>query len=271
MIIEPFLLHALLAGAGIAILAAPAGCVLVWKRMAFYGDALAHSTLFGIAIGMLWQADLRLAALVASILFALLLLWMERRQYLASDALLGIVSHTAFATGLILLSLAPRFSGDLHGFLFGDILAIGMDDIALIYIAVALVAVCLAVLWRSLVLITLHPSLAAMQRIRVSLVNTSMMLMIAVIVVLGIQIMGVLLITSLLIIPSAAARSLSRSPEQMVCWAAVIGICSVCVGVFSSYLANIPTGPAIVVAASLFFALSLLWDTCFGHHRILRR
>ncbi len=255
---EPFLLRALLAGVGLALICGPLGCFIVWRRMAYFGDTLAHSALLGIALGLLLELDLNLGILAACLLIALLLFLMQRRRGLALDTLLGIFSHAALALGLVTLSLMDSVRVDLMGYLFGDILAVTQTDLLWIGLGGGLSLALLIRYWRALVATTVHADLAAAEGVAVEPLRLLLMLMIALVIALAMKIIGVLLITSLLIIPAAAARQFARSPEQMALVAVALGILSVGLGLWSSLQWDLPTGPAIVVSATLIFALSLM-------------
>ncbi|RCX31329.1 zinc ABC transporter permease subunit ZnuB [Thioalbus denitrificans] len=253
---DEFLLRALLAGLGVALVAGPLGAFVVWRRMAYFGDTLAHSALLGVALAYLLSIDLNLGVLIACVAVALVLLALQRQQRLASDTLLGILAHTALSLGLVTLAFLETLRVDLMGFLFGDILAVGWRDVALIWAGGLVVLGALALLWRPLLAITVHEELAQVEGVPVVRVRLALTLLLAVVVALAMKVVGILLITSLLIIPAAAARRFSRTPEAMAALAALAGGLAVTGGLAGSLRFDTPAGPSVVVAAALLFALT---------------
>jgi len=250
-----FMLRALIAGIGVALVAGPFGTFVVWRRMAYFGDTLAHSALLGVALGFLLEVDPMFAVMLVCLLVALLLFFLQRQQRLPSDTLLGILSHSALSLGLVVIAFMDELRIDLLTYLFGDILAVGSKDIWLIYSSAFIALVLLMWLWRPLLAITLHEDLARVEGVRVDLVQLSFSCLLALVVAIMMKVVGLLLITSLFILPAAAVRRLSRSPEQMAALAAVAGVISVCAGLYGSWQFDTPAGPSIVVAAALLFAL----------------
>ncbi len=247
----------LLAGVLLAMISGPLGSFVVWRRMAFFGDTLAHGALLGITFGVLTDINLTLALVLGSLVLALLLLPLEKRSRLSSDTLLGIVSHSTLAIGLVTLSLAQGIRVDLMGYLFGDLLAVGSADVLWILLAVIVVAGLMIWQWRGLLAATVSSELAAIEGYAVGRLNLLLILMLAVIVALAMKVVGILLVSALLIIPPAAARSLSRSPLQMALLASGCGISAVLLGLWASFHWDTPAGPSVVVAATLLFVLSL--------------
>ncbi|OGL58919.1 MAG: hypothetical protein A3I72_11585 [Candidatus Tectomicrobia bacterium RIFCSPLOWO2_02_FULL_70_19] len=326
---EDFILRALLGGVAAALVAGPLGCFVVWRRMAYFGDALAHSALLGVALGFLLGLDLRLGTLAVCLALALLLILLQRPGGLASDTALGILAHTALSAGLVAVSLMERLRADLMGYLFGDILAVTPGDLGWIWgggalalalllillqrpgglasdtalgilahtalsaglVAVSLMerlradlmgylfgdilavtpgdlgwiwgggALALALLgwlWRDLLALTVHEELAQAEGVPAWRVRLAFMGLIALVVAIAMKIVGVLLITSLLIIPPAAARRFARTPEQMAFLAALLGCAAVAGGLAASLRWDTPAGPSVVLAAAALFALSAL-------------
>jgi zinc transport system permease protein len=251
-----FLLWAWLGGLMIAAIAGPLGSFMVWRRMAYFGDTLAHAALLGVALGLLLQVNISLAVVLVCLLLALLLSTLMHTRIIATDTLLGILSHGSLALGLVSLSIFDHQGVDLMGFLFGDLLAIGKQDLTWIALACGLALVILVRLWRPLLAITVNEELAQVEGINVALMRTLLMLLVAVVIAVAMKVVGVLLITSLLIIPAAAARRLSSSPEQMAVLASLLGMLAVSGGLALSWFYDTPTGPSIVlIASALFFVL----------------
>jgi zinc transport system permease protein len=255
--IPEFMLYALLAGAGVALVAGPLGSFVVWRRMAYFGDTLAHSALLGVAIGVLLEVHPLLAVIVSSLVLAVILVGLQTQKLLADDTLLGILSHSTLALGLVCAGLLADTRIDLWGLLFGDLLTTNRTDLLIIYAAAGLVLVALWSCWRPLIFATLDETLAQVEGIPVVRLRLLLMGLIALVVALALKVVGVLLITSLLIIPAATSRRFSRSPEAMAMGASLLGVAAVSGGLGISYFMDTPAGPSIVLAASSFFAVSL--------------
>lgn len=253
-----FLLNALLAGLALALVAGPLGSFVVWRRMAYFGDTLSHAALLGVALGLLLDVSPTLAVTAGCLLLAVLLVTLQQRQPLASDTLLGILAPTTLSLGLVVLSFMDEVRIDLMAYLFGDLLAVGPGDLAWIVGGAVLVLALLLPLWRQLLAITVHEELARVEGLPVAALRLALMLLIAVVIAVAMKIVGVLLITSLLIIPAAAAQRHARTPEQMAIGASVLGMLAVAAGLSLSWYQDTPAGPSIVVAAAALFLLSFV-------------
>lgn len=253
-----FLLYALIAGISIALVAGPLGCFVVWRRMSYFGDTLAHASLLGVAFAILFSAQLQIAIIASCLLFAALLLMLERRQALATDTLLGIIAHSTLAFGLLVLSLSDRVQINLTAFLFGDLLTVTQTDLIWIVCCCVFCAVMLIYFWDRFLAITVHKELASIEGLPVDRLYALLVMLIALLIAVAMKIVGVLLITSLLIIPAAAARRLSSTPEQMAAGAAVAGCLAVSGGLTMSYLWDTPAGPSIVATAFVLFLCAYL-------------
>ena len=256
--LDDFFTRALVAGVGVAVVAGPLGSFVIWRRMAYFGGTISHSALLGVALALLFDVNTTLAVGVNSVALALVLLALQRGSRLPSDALLGILSHSALALGIVCLAFMSWVRVDLLGLLFGDILAVTRLDIVLIYCGGAIVLVVLAAIWQRLFAATVNPDLAAAEGQQPEAMELVFMLLTAVVIAISLKIVGVLLITALLIIPAAAARRLSSSPEQMAVFAAIAGAVSVIGGLYASLAYDTPSGPSIVVAALVLFVISLV-------------
>lgn len=254
---DDFFVRALVGGVGVALVAGPLGCFVVWRRMAYFGDSVAHGALLGIALGIALGIDLNAGIVIACVAFALLFLLLERQRRLATDTLLGILAHGALALGLVALGFVELGRVDLMGYLFGDILAVNRTDLIWIYGGGGAVLAATALLWRPLLAITVNEELARAEGVRVGAVRFAFTLLIALTIAIAMKVVGLILIVSLLIIPAAAARRLARSPEQMALLASAAGAASVVGGLHGSLAWDTPSGPSIVVAALALFALSL--------------
>ena len=256
--LDDFFIRALLAGMGVALVAGPLGCFIVWRRLAYFGDTLSHGALLGVALGLLLQVDLTLAVFAVSALVSLALLVLQRRASLSSDALLGLLSHSSLALGLVVLAFMTWVRVDLMGLLFGDILAVSKSDLVLIWGGGLAVLAVLAAVWRPLFAATVNPEIAEAEGMRPQRANIVFMLLMAGVIAIAMKIIGVLLITAMLIIPAATARRFASGPEQMALLASAIGVAAVAGGLFGSLQWDTPSGPSVVVAALMLFALSLV-------------
>ena len=256
--LDDFFTRAVLGGIGIAIVAGPIGCFIIWRRLAYFGDTLSHSALLGVALALLLQLNITLTVFMISFGVALMLLILRRGATLSSDALLGLLAHSTLAIGLVMLAFMSWVRVDLMGFLFGDILAVTRFDLVLIWIGGAVILALLAYIWRPLFAATVNVDLATAEGARPELFNLVFMLIISAVIAVTMKLVGVLLITALLIIPAASARRLVTSPEQMAVGASVVGVVAVLVGLSGSLRFDTPAGPSIVVAAMVCFILSLL-------------
>ena len=258
MILEDFFWRAMLAGIGVALVAGPLGCFVVWRKMAYFGDTMAHSALLGVALGLLLGVAPMIGVFAVGLAVALLLSGFLKQPFLSGDTLLGTLSHASLALGVLLISLMTWLRVDLLGYLFGDILSVTRTDLLWIYAVGGITLILLAWLWRPLLAITVDRELAGAEGMNVISSELMLMLVIAAVIALAMKVVGILLITSLLIIPAAAARHLCRTPEQMAAAAAIIGVLSVALGLFASFHFDTPSGPSIVTAAVLLFMLGQL-------------
>ncbi|KOF14554.1 membrane protein [Ensifer adhaerens] len=256
--LDDFFVRALIAGIGIAVMAGPLGCFVIWRRMAYFGDTMAHSALLGVALSLLLDLNLMVAVFIVAAAVSVLLLFLQRRGALSTDALLGILSHSALSIGLVIVAFMTWVRIDLVGFLFGDILAVSESDIDIIWGGGILVIFAIVYLWRPLLASTVNPELAEAEGMRPERARLFFMLLMALVIAIAMKIVGILLITSLLIIPAATARRFATSPEIMAVLASVIGALAVTGGLFGSLHWDTPSGPSIVVAALALFVLSLL-------------
>ena len=255
---DDFFIRALAAGIGLALTVGPLGCFVVWRRMAYFGDTMAHSALLGVALSLLMELNLTLSVFAVATAVSLLLLLLQKRGTLSTDALLGILSHATLAVGLVIVSFMTWVRIDLVGFLFGDILAVSLADVQLVWGGGILVLFAVIRLWRPLVASTVNPELAAAEGLEPEKARLAFMLLMALVIAIAMKIVGILLITSLLIIPAATARRFAHSPETMAIAASVIGALAVAGGLFGSLKFDTPSGPSIVVAALALFIASLV-------------
>lgn len=257
-LLDDFFLRALIAAVGVALVAGPLGCFIVWRRMAYFGDTLAHSALLGVALGILLGIQPVLGVGVTVVALALLLVALQQQRQIATDTLLGILAHSGLALGLVALSFLPGVRVDLLSYLFGDVLAVGRAGLLQIYLGGAAALVALVWIWRPLLLATLHEDLARAEGVPVLAIRLVFMLTIAVVIAVAMKIVGILLITSMLILPAATARLLARGPESMALAASAIGAVAAVAGLYASLGLDTPAGPSIIVAAAVLFSIGLL-------------
>ena len=255
---DDFFTRALIAGVGIAIIAGPLGCLVIWRRLSYFGDTLSHSALLGVTLAYAFSTNITLSVFIISSVVAILLINLQKRTKLAGDSLLGLLAHSTLAIGLVLIGFLSSIRFDLMGLLFGDILAVTTDDIALVWIGGIIILGILYFIWKSLFSATVNYDLAAAEGMRPEISNLIFTLLLAAVIALSIKMIGALLITGLLLIPAAIARNLSNSPKQMIIIAILAGIASVVLGLFTSLELNTSSGPSIVVVSLALFILSLI-------------
>ena len=252
-----FIIFALVAGIGLATVMGAIGVFVVWRRMAYFGDTLAHSALLGVAVGFIIGININVGIIAVCLIIAIGMLFLRSQRHLAEDTLLGILAHSSLALGLAAISLFSALRVDLLSYLFGDILAVTPEDIAWVYGGGIITLGVLAWLWKDLISITVHEDLARTDGVNIFRTQLVFMTLFALVIAMAMKIIGILLVTSLLIIPAAAARRFARTPEQMAVFAAIAGSVAVAIGLQGSLLWDLPAGPAIVIAAALLYAASL--------------
>ena len=250
---DDFLLRAALAGTGLILATAPLGCFVVWRRMAYFGDATGHAAILGVAFAVVLSLPLTVGVLATTVAFGALLFGLTR-EGTSADTVLGVLSHALLAIGLVGVALAPGPRIDLEGLLFGDILAVRQLDVWLIWGGGAAVAAIIAARWNALLTATLGDDLARAGGIDPARDTALLTGLLALTVALALKMVGALLISALLIIPAAAARPFARSPEGMVALTAVLGLASVLGGLGLSFVIDSPAGPSIIVAAAAMYA-----------------
>ena len=252
---EDFFLRALVGGLMIVIVAAPFGVFVVWRRLAYFGDTLAHSALLGVALGYLLHINLTLGVILVCLLVACLLFLFQRQETLAGDTVLGILSHSSLSLGLVVLAFFETVRIDLMAYLFGDILAVGKTDLVWIAVCGVVSITLLMFIWRPLLLISIHEDLARVEGVRVDLIKLSFVCLLAVLVAVMMKIVGLVLVTSLFIVPAATARRFAKTPEMMAILAILFGSVAVIAGLLGSYQWDTPAGPSIVLSAAALFVL----------------
>ncbi len=262
--LEPFLLRALVAAIGVGLIAAPLGCLVVWRRMSYFGATIAHGGLLGVALGLVLDIDLTLGVVLVAVATGAMLIGLGKQRIVPSDSLLGILSHATLAAGIVAASGLSGQRLDLMGYLFGDVLAVSGTDLVWLSAGGALVLAVIAGLWRTLVAVAVHEELAAAEGRNVAWAEAWLVLLLAVTVAIAMKIVGVLLIVAFLVMPAAAARPFSSTPEAMAGLAALIGGGGAAVGLWLSMAADVPGGPAIVLVLSAVSLTAIAWSAFRG-------
>lgn len=255
--LDDFMVRATLAGIGVALAAAPLGCFVVWRRMAYFGEATAHAAMLGVALSLALNISIFLGVLVVAVVMAWIVTQLSGRNY-AMDTLLGVFAHSALAVGLVLVSFLAGIRLDLMAYLFGDILAVSRLDLAVIWSGVVLVIGLIFWRWAALLTATINEELAYANGLNPRQEQLFLSLALGVTIAVAIKVVGVLLIVSMLIIPAAAARNFVRTPEAMVISTAIIASVSALVGLRGAYIFDTPPGPSIVCIAFALFILSTI-------------
>ncbi|QDY69697.1 metal ABC transporter permease [Qingshengfaniella alkalisoli] len=261
--LDDFMMRAVLAGLGVALAAAPLGCFVIWRRMAYFGDATAHAAILGVALALALSVSIFAGVLGAVLLMALLVSGLSHKAY-AMDTMLGVLAHSALAFGLVAVSFLHGVRVDLMAYLFGDILAVGKGDLAVIWGGGVLVVLLIALRWQGLLTATVNPDLAYAAGGDPKREQLVLTIALAVVVAVAIKVVGALLIGAMLVIPAASARVFSSTPERMVLVAALLGGASAIGGLWAAYWLDTPAGPTIVCLAAIFFSVSQLWQLVSG-------
>lgn len=255
----PFFQRAIIVGLILGTLMAALGVFVVLRRMSFFADAIGHSALTGIALGLLLDINPFIAALAFALLVALLIAGVRTISRQSFDTLLGVFFAAAVSIGVIIVSLTPGYQADLVNILFGDILTVAPLDMLLSVILALVIAVILFFSGKALVSLTFDASLARAESIPVARHELTFLLLLAATIALSIKFVGVMLVTAMLIIPAAAAQNLAKSLSSMFVWAGAIALFAVAAGMLASAAFNLPSGPAIVLVSTLVFIFSLFF------------
>jgi zinc transport system permease protein len=253
--LDDFTTRALLAGLGLALATGPLGSFVVWRRMAYFGDATSHAAILGVAVALAFQLPLTLGVLGVALAMALTVSTLAAKGW-AMDTTLGVLAHSALAFGLVAISFVPGVRTDLSAYLFGDILVVSRADLALIWGGAALMLALLVWRWQALLTATLSEELAHAAGLNPNRERLVLTVALALVVAVAIKVVGALLIAAMLIIPAAAARALSRTPEAMAALATGIGGLAAFLGLQLSLWQDTDAGPSIVAAAAMIFALA---------------
>ena len=255
--LDDFFIRAVLAGLGLALATGTLGSFILWRRMAYFGDATSHAAVLGVALALGLHLPIALGTLIVALAMAMTVSTLAAKGW-AMDTTLGVLAHAALAFGLVAISYVPHVRADLNSYLFGDILAVSRLDLATIWGGAVLVLALLIWRWQRLLTATVNADLAAASGINPNLERLFLTLALAVTVAVALKIVGALLIAAMLIIPAAAARALSRNPESMAVLATIIGMVATVAGLALSLWQDTPAGPSIISAATLIFALAAI-------------
>lgn len=253
--IDAFIVRAALAGVGVAVASAPLGCFVVWRRMAYFGDATAHAALLGVALALALSLPVALGTVLVALAMGLVVTSLGERGH-TMDAALGVVAHSALAVALVVVSFLPSMRVGLDAWLFGDLLVVSARDVLFIWIGAALVTALVAWRWSAWLLVTLSPDLAVASGINPRRERLLLTVALAIVVAVAMRVVGALLVTALLIVPAASARVIADSPERMAVFAVGIGVFAALGGLVVSWYLDSPTGPTIVVMAAICFCAS---------------
>ncbi|MCC5971859.1 MAG: metal ABC transporter permease [Pararhodobacter sp.] len=254
--VDDFILRAALAGLMVALAAGPLGCFVVWRRMAYFGDATAHAAILGVALALAFSVSVFLGTLITALVMAAVVSTLAGRGW-AMDTTLGVLAHSALALGLVAVSFLPGVRVDLTVYLFGDILTVSRNDLVVIGLGAAMVLGLMVWRWRFLLAATISEDLAQSAGVNPARERMVLVLALAITVAVALKVVGALLIAAMLIIPAAAARAYARSPELMAALAVTLGAAAVLAGLGLSLQFDTPAGPSIVAAASAFFVGSV--------------
>jgi zinc transport system permease protein len=255
--LDDFALRAVLAGLGVALAAAPLGCFVVWRRMAYFGDATSHAALLGVALALATDLPITAGVLIVAVVMALIVSNLSERL-VSSDALLGVLAHTALALGLVSVALLPGQRVELSTYLFGEILAVRKEDLLIIWGAAFAVLGLLVWRWSALLTATLNPDLAQASGANPKREQLILTLALALTVAGAIKVVGALLIAAMLVIPAATARPFARTPEAMAFWAVAFASMAALGGLGASFQYDLPTGPSIVMGAAVLFIIAMI-------------
>ncbi|MDA9733320.1 metal ABC transporter permease [Candidatus Pelagibacter sp.] len=254
---DDFFIRALFAGIGIAFVTGPLGCFVVWRRLSYFGDTLAHSALLGVTMAYTLDLNIAISVFLISSVIALILIQLQKKTNLPGDALLGLLAHSSLAVGLVVIGFLTFIRFDIMGLLFGDILAVTTDDLLIIWTGGVLILLVLKLIWKPLFASTVNYELAEAEGLNPDRAKAIFTILMAAVIAISIKMVGLLLITGMLIIPAAMARNISDSPQKMVIFSIIGGLLSVVLGLYSSLEFNTSSGPSIIAASLALFILSL--------------
>jgi zinc transport system permease protein len=253
---DDFLIRAAFAGVGLSLATGPLGSFVVWRRMAYFGDATSHAAILGVALALAFNLPVSVGTLGVALAMALVVSTLAAKGW-AMDTTLGVMAHSALAFGLVAISFVPGVRSDLQSWLFGDILAVTKGDLAFIWGGAVLVLGLMVWRWQALLTATVNEDLAHASGLNPDRERLVLTLALAVVVAVALKVVGALLIAAMLIIPAAAARALARTPEGMAGLAIGVGAAASLGGLALAMAQDTPAGPSIVSVAAVIFALAV--------------
>lgn len=255
-IFDDFFIRAILAAIGIAIMAGPVGCFVIWQRLSYFGDTMAHSALLGVSIAFLFNINISLSVFITAMIIAAMLLLLQRHEKISNDSILGILAHSTLAIGMLIVGFMSWVRIDLMSYLFGDILAASKTDLLLIWLGCAFIVLVMIKIWRQLLNFTINSDIAICEQKNAKYIKYIFMLLLALMIAIAMKLVGILLITAMLIIPAATAQRFASSPARMAIISSTIGVTASITGLISSYYYDTRSGASIVVALFTIFLVS---------------
>lgn len=249
----PFMRRALMGGVIAGVTGGLLGSLTVVRRLSFFSDALGHSTMLGISLGIVFGISPSVVVLPFALLFALGFNYLVDKTDLWTDALLNLIYSSSLAISVVVLSLSGTYQGNLNSLLFGDILALQPSDLIVSGLLLLACALFMSLTLRTQMLLTLHEPLAIARGVNVAMHRNAFMVLLSLVVATSIKAIGVLLVGAFIVIPACAARSLSRDFTSYILLSAGLGAASAAVGMFASALFNLPSGPSIVIVQLTLF------------------
>lgn len=257
----PFVQRAIISGLCAGLLLAVLGIFVTLKKMSFFSDGVAHGSLVGVAIGLLFHQEPLLYAIIFSILFSVVIFFLEQKTNLNTDSLLAILFTSSLALGVILMNVQAGYQPDLMSYLFGNILTIRSFEVWLIAVSSGLICMFLIHKYRTYLLLSLNQELAALSGIAVKRYQLIMYMLLAVATVLSIKVLGIMLVSALLIIPVSTAKLLVTSSKQLLVSSILFSELAIVAGILLSLIFDLPVGSVIVLTATTFFILALIFNT----------
>lgn len=254
-----FLMNALWASLGVALLAGPIGCLMVFNRVACLGDTLAHGAILGLSLGLMMHMEPMLTLAVVTVVWVGLLGFLNKDGTVSTDSAMAFLTHSSLAVSIVLFTFVPVGAPNLMEAFIGNILTVGREDILLIYGMDGVFGVILFFCWKKWILMAIHPDLAAAQHMNVPFLQMLFLMMIGLFIAFSIKMMGALLVPAFLIIPALAARPFAKTPEQMAGGASIVAILSAIAGLYVSYEWDTPSGPMMVCVAVVFYGVLMLF------------
>ncbi len=260
---ELFFIKAMIAAIGVAFATAPIGVFVLWKRMAYFGDAISHSAIFGLGIATIIAVEPIYGIVFCAIIFCLLIFILGKQKLYSSDSIIGITSCSLLALGMILISIFPS-NINLENYLFGDLIILQNRDILMIYAVAVLSSVAILIWFPKLLLATINKDLAQISGVEVEKLELKFLLLTALVVACLVKIVGIFLITSMMILPAAIARNFSKTPTQMLFLSLLSSLIIMVGGLFAALFFNLPSSPSIIAFAALLLVVAIVTAKIYG-------